>query len=85
VDVDIGDLAWAGGPTSRTRLHEFLKDAAGHDLLARIMFGSDALAWPQAIGESIKAVDAAPLNARQKRAIFFENAKRFFRVLDAPG
>jgi predicted TIM-barrel fold metal-dependent hydrolase len=45
------------------------------------MFGSDQMAWPDAIGLAIEGVDSAPFLApEQKRAIFYENAVAFFRL-----
>ena len=56
----------------------------GAGFIDRIMFGSDQMEWPEAIAKAIEAVDSAAfLNADQKRAIFYDNAARFFR-LDRP-
>ena len=86
VYMDVAGIDWAGGPAGRARFHEFLKDSVAHGLGQQIMFGSDQMAWPQAIGEAVRSVDSAPfLTARQKREIFFDNAKRFFRIADPPG
>ncbi len=50
----------------------------------RIMFGSDQIFWPGAIGEAIKSIEAAPfLSASQKRDIFYNNAARFLRLTTA--
>jgi predicted TIM-barrel fold metal-dependent hydrolase len=47
----------------------------------RILFGSDQMYWPDAIGEAIRAVDEAPfLDATQKRDILYNNAARFLRL-----
>ena len=46
----------------------------------RIMFGSDQMAWPDLIGDTIEAVEtAAFLSPGQKRAIYYDNAARFLR------
>jgi predicted TIM-barrel fold metal-dependent hydrolase len=83
VFTDVAGLDWANGPESRAAVHAFLKEAVARGLESRVMFGSDAGAWPQAVGEAIRNVDAAPfLTAAQKRAIFYTNAKRFFRFAD---
>ena len=43
--------------------------------------GSDNMRWPQAIGESIRAIQNAPfLSEKQKRDILYNNAVRFFRM-----
>ena len=47
----------------------------------RIMFGSDQMVWPQAIGEAIRSVEEALfLSENQKRDIFYNNAARFLRL-----
>lgn len=47
----------------------------------RIMFGSDNMIWPDAIGIGIKAINDAPfLTEQQKRNILFNNAARFLRL-----
>ena len=52
-------------------------------MAGRIMFGSDAMTWPDAIGYSIRVIKEAPfLNEDQKRDILYNNAKRFFRMPD---
>ena len=50
----------------------------------RILFGSDQMNWPDAIGEAIKSIETAPfLSAGQKRDIFYNNAARFLRLSEA--
>ena len=47
----------------------------------RILFGSDQMYWPDAIGEAIKSVRTAPfLSEEQKRDILYNNAARFLRL-----
>jgi hypothetical protein len=47
----------------------------------RILFGSDNMVWPQAIGKGIESINTAPfLSAEQKRDILFNNAARFLRL-----
>jgi predicted TIM-barrel fold metal-dependent hydrolase len=42
------------------------------------MFGSDQMYWPDAVGESIRSINAAPFLSRaQKRDILYNNAARF--------
>jgi len=49
----------------------------------RIMFGSDAMTWPDTIGYGIRVIEEAPfLDETQKRDILYNNAKRFFRMPD---
>ncbi len=47
----------------------------------RVMFGSDHMYWPELIGMSVDAVNAATfLTVSEKRDIFYENAARFYRL-----
>jgi len=47
----------------------------------RIMFGSDQMVWPEAIGLAIEGIESAEfLTEEQKRDIFYNNAARFLRL-----
>lgn len=47
----------------------------------RIMFGSDQMTWPDAIGTAVEAIEKADfLSAEQKRDILYNNAARFLRL-----
>jgi uncharacterized protein len=47
----------------------------------RILFGSDQMAWPQAIDLSIATIESAAfLTSQQKRDILHDNAVRFLRL-----
>lgn len=47
----------------------------------RIMYGSDAMVWPELIGKSIEIIEEAEfLTDQQKRDIFYNNAARFLRL-----
>ena len=47
----------------------------------RLMFGSDQMIWPDAVGMSIEGVESADfLKEEQKRDIFYNNALRFLRL-----
>lgn len=47
----------------------------------RIMYGSDQMGWPDAIGVSIRKIENAPfLNESQKQDIFYNNARVFFNL-----
>jgi predicted TIM-barrel fold metal-dependent hydrolase len=49
----------------------------------RIMFGSDAMVWPQTIPIAIQSIESADfLTSEQKRDIFYNNAARFLRLSD---
>jgi predicted TIM-barrel fold metal-dependent hydrolase len=48
------------------------------------MFGSDQMVWPEAIELAIEGVESAEfLSDREKEDIFYNNAARFFRIVEA--
>jgi hypothetical protein len=84
VYMDIAVINWIGGPASRPRFHDFLREMFASGLGKRIMFGTDQMRWPDAIGMAIDFVETADvLTQEQKRDILYNNAARFLR-LDAP-
>ena len=79
--VDVACNNW-GFP--RAQFHDALKRMVDAGFIKRIMFGSDQIYWPDAIGEAIKAIETAPfLDAGQKRDILYNNAARFLRLTPA--
>lgn len=79
VDVACNDWAFP-----RAQFHDALKRMVDAGFGKRIMFGSDQMYWPGAIGEAIKAIEEAPfLDAAQKRDILYDNAARFLRLDEA--
>lgn len=81
VYLDVSTIAWIGGTAGRPAFHAFLRQAIAHGFGKRIMFGSDQMAWPDAIGLAIEGVDSAEfLTEQQKRDIFYENALSFLRL-----
>jgi len=57
---------------------EALMDAGFGD---RIMYGSDQMGWPDAIGLSIKNLEDAPfLSESQKQNLFYNNAAKFYSL-----
>jgi predicted TIM-barrel fold metal-dependent hydrolase len=76
--VDIACNDW-GFP--RAQFHAELRRMVEAGLGKRILFGSDQMYWPGAIGAAIDAVQDAPfLSAEQKRDILYNNAARFLRL-----
>jgi predicted TIM-barrel fold metal-dependent hydrolase len=74
------DLGWIDWSLPRPEFHAFLKRLVDAGLSKRLMFGSDQMQWPDAIGAGIAAIESATfLNQEQKRDIFCRNAARFFR------
>jgi predicted TIM-barrel fold metal-dependent hydrolase len=78
--VDVSCNNWA---FPRAQFHGALKRMIDAGLEKRIMFGSDQMYWPDAIGEAIEAIETAPfLDDAQKRDILYNNAARFLRLSD---
>jgi uncharacterized protein len=81
VYMDVSTIDWIGGDAGRPAFHKFLAESIAQGLEKRIMFGSDEMGWPDAIGLAIKGVDSAPfLTPEEKSDIFYENAITFFRL-----
>jgi predicted TIM-barrel fold metal-dependent hydrolase len=76
VYVDIGALSWT--PVAGDMLEPFLRDAKRRRLLDRVMFGSDQMRWPEAIGLAIDRVNRLEfLTIEDKQDIFYDNAAKF--------
>jgi len=83
VFVDVGMIAWY---LPEGEFHSYLRRLVGAGFGDRILFGTDHMQWPQAIGLAVQAIESADfLSNEQKRAIFYNNAVRFLRLdPDAP-
>jgi predicted TIM-barrel fold metal-dependent hydrolase len=78
VYADLGACGW-GLP--RAEFYAYLGALIRAGFSQRLMFGSDHMFWPDLIGMSVDAVDAAPfLTPAEKRDIFHDNAVRFYRL-----
>src|SRR5262249_14056452 len=78
VYTDLGAIDWL---LPRAEFHGYLGALTRAGFGKRIMFGSDQMFWPEAIGMAVEAVDSAKfLTASEKRDIFYGNAVRFFRL-----
>lgn len=78
VYVDTGVIAWT---QPRAAFYRYLRALVEAGFGERILFGSDQMIWPEAIGRSIGAIKEAPfLTKAQKRAILYDNAARFLRL-----
>ena len=78
VYADLGVLDWS---RPREEFHEYLRTLVRSGLGKRLMFGSDQMVWPEAIGMAIEGIQSASfLTEEQKRDIFYNNAVRFFRL-----
>lgn len=71
----------------RAEFHRYLRRLVEAGYGKRIMFGSDQMVWPGAIGPAIEAITSADfLTPAQKRDILHDNAARFLRLDEkAPG
>jgi predicted TIM-barrel fold metal-dependent hydrolase len=77
VYADLGVLDWN---RPREEFHEYLRTLMRSGFGKRLMFGSDQMVWPEAIGMAVEGVESAAfLTEEQKRDIFYNNAVRFFR------
>jgi len=78
VYVDLSTITWL--PPEET-FYAFLKGLIANGLGKRIMFGSDQMEWPEAIGIGIERISNADfLSKGQKRDILYNNAARFLRL-----
>jgi len=76
VYVDTSAIDWLE-PGFTSYLRELIK----YGFAKRIMFGSDQMTWPDAIGMAVEAIEKADfLSAEQKRDILYNNAARFLRL-----
>ncbi len=79
-----GDLSTITWVLPRPAFYRYLKELVDAGLGKRLMFGSDQMRWPEAIGWAVQAIQEAPfLTEEQKRDIFYNNAVRFLGR-DAP-
>lgn len=73
--ADIGVLAWA---LTRETFYSAMRELVEAGFGDRLLFGTDQMFWPGALGLAIETVEAAPfLSEEQKRAILYDNAARF--------
>jgi predicted TIM-barrel fold metal-dependent hydrolase len=78
VYADLGAINWI---IPRPEFHAYLQALMRAGVGKRLMFGSDQMIWPEAIGMAIEGVESAQfLSHAQKRDIFYNNAVRFFRL-----
>jgi hypothetical protein len=76
--VDVSCNNWA---FPRKQFYDHLERMIDAGFEKRIMFGSDQMAWPGAIGKAIESIEKAPfLTEGQKRDILYNNAARFLRL-----
>ena len=82
VYVDLGVISWT---QPRAEFYAHLRRLVDAGLGKRIMFGSDQMVWPEAIGMAVESVEGATfLSEEQKQDIFCSNAARFLRLTPNP-
>ncbi|TAK51949.1 MAG: amidohydrolase [Gammaproteobacteria bacterium] len=75
------DLAVIDWIIPREEFHDYLRALLRAGLGQRLMFGSDQMLWPEAIGMAVEGIESASfLTPEQKRDIFYNNAARFLRL-----
>jgi predicted TIM-barrel fold metal-dependent hydrolase len=75
------DLAVIDWIIPRAEFHDYLRALLRAGFGKRLMFGSDQMQWPEAIGMAVEGIESARfLTREQKRDIFYNNAVRFFRL-----
>ena len=75
------DLATINWIIPREEFHEYLHALIRAGFEERLMFGSDQMEWPEAIGMAIEGIESATfLSEKQKRDIFYNNAVRFLML-----
>jgi uncharacterized protein len=80
VYADLGSINWY---FPRPAFHAYLERLIQVGLGQRVMFGSDQMYWPEAIGMAVEATHSAPfLSPSERRDIFYNNAARFLRLPD---
>ncbi len=78
VYVDIAVINWYL-PTEE--FYSYFQRLVDAGFSKRIMFGSDQMVWPDAIGRAIETVESAPfLSDEQRRDIMCRNAMTFLRL-----
>jgi uncharacterized protein len=78
VVTDLGAIDWI---LPRAEFHAHLLALTRAGLGKQVLFGSDQMYWPEAIGMAVEAVESAPfLTHAQKRDIFHDNAVRFLKL-----
>jgi uncharacterized protein len=78
VYVDVAVINWA---IPREEFYYYLRRLVNAGFEKRIMFGSDQMVWPDAIGVAVQNIESATfLTKEQKRDIFYNNAAKFLRL-----
>jgi len=75
VYVDLATINWI---LPRQEFHNYLRELILAGFGKRLLFGSDQMEWPEAIGMAVDGLESAAfLTEEEKRDIFYNNAVRF--------
>jgi len=78
VYLDLATISWI---LPRQEFHNYLRELMVAGFGKRLLFGSDQMFWPEAIGMAIEGIESASfLSEQEKRDIFFNNAVRFLKI-----
>jgi predicted TIM-barrel fold metal-dependent hydrolase len=78
VYVDLATINWV---LPRQEFHNYLHELMLAGFGKRLLFGSDQMFWPEAIGMAIDGIQSASfLSEQEKRDIFYNNAVAFLKL-----
>ena len=79
--TDISIINWM--PGMEPVLESFLRQAKQMKMLDRVLFGTDQMIWPEAIGVAVNRINSLDfLTAEEKADIFYNNAADFLGLED---
>lgn len=82
--MDLGVIDWVPA-VPPAEFYAYLRRLVDAGFGRRIMFGSDQMVWPDAIGLAVQRLEGADfLTEDQKQDIFCRNAARFLRLEPSP-
>lgn len=84
VYMDVGTI-WLLGSFNRAEIDDWFREMLSHDLRKRIMFGTDQMWWPDAIGMTIEVIESVKCLTEEQRRDIFYNAARFVRLSASDG
>jgi hypothetical protein len=78
VYLDLATINWI---LPRQEFHNYLRELMVAGFGKRLLFGSDQMFWPEAIGMAIEGIESASfLSEQEKRDIFYNNAVCFLKL-----
>ena len=78
VYMDLATINWI---LPREEFHDYLHELMVAGFGKRLLFGSDQMYWPEAIGMAIEGIETASfLSEQERRDIFYNNAFTFLKL-----